>query len=113
MSSVDANADFAAGRVGRGNVAELQDFRPTGPCDDDGAHLTGDLRGRLHDLGVPPSFQSIVINAIKQGSVPGGTTKNTATSTYGGIVAQVYDAAYAAFRSGLVTCLVLEGRFLV
>ena len=71
------------------------------------AHLTGDLRDRLHALGVPPTFQSLVINAIKQGSVPRGTTKDSATATYGGIVGQVYNAAYAAFRSGLTTCLIL------
>jgi EmrB/QacA subfamily drug resistance transporter len=71
------------------------------------AHLTGDLRNRLQHLGVPANFQSLVINAIKHGSVPSGTTKDSATQTYGGIVGQVYEAAYSAFRSGLVTCLVL------
>jgi EmrB/QacA subfamily drug resistance transporter len=71
------------------------------------AHLTGDLRSRLQSLGVPPTFQSLVINAIKEGSVPRGTTKDSATATYGGIVGQVYNAAYAAFRSGLTTCLIV------
>ncbi len=64
------------------------------------AHLTVDLRSRLQALGVPPTFQSLVINAIKGGWVPSGTTKNGATATYGGIVQQVFDAAYASFRSG-------------
>ena len=71
------------------------------------AHLTVDLRTRLVGLGVPPVFQSLVINAIKGGSVPSGTSKNSATATYGGIVQQVFDAAYASFRSGLTVCLYL------
>ena len=71
------------------------------------AHLTVDLRSRLVALGVPPVFQSLVINAIKGGSVPSGTSKNSATATYGGIVQQVFDAAYASFRSGLTVCLFL------
>jgi MFS family permease len=71
------------------------------------AHLTGDLRDRLQTLGVPANFQSLVINAIKQGSVPSGTTTSSATATYGSIVGKVFQAAYAAYRSGLTTCLIL------
>jgi EmrB/QacA subfamily drug resistance transporter len=71
------------------------------------SHLTGDLRSRLHALGVPANFQSLVINAIKEGSVPAGTTKDSATKAYGGVVGEVYHAAYAAFLSGLTTCLIV------
>jgi MFS family permease len=69
------------------------------------AHLTGDLRVQLKTLGVPASFQSIVIQAIKQGSVPTGTSTASVTAQYGGLVIKVLDAAYEAFLDGLRTSL--------
>ncbi len=70
-------------------------------------HLTADLRQRLQSLGLAPSFQSLVINSIQRGSVPGDTGKPTTITTEGGIVGKIFNAAYDAFRSGLATCLYL------
>jgi hypothetical protein len=70
------------------------------------AHLTVDLRPRLTELGVPPSFQAIVIDAIRRGSVSGGGSAS-ATATYGSIVGKVYQAAYDSFRDGLTTSLIV------
>lgn len=69
------------------------------------AHLTSDLSDRLRALGIPATFQSIVINAIETGTIPsGGKVPGTATG-YGPIVQHVIDAAYSAFHAGLETAL--------
>jgi hypothetical protein len=71
------------------------------------AHLTTDLTNRLEALGIPANFQSIVIAAIKEGTVPSGG-KSAATAAYGPIVNQVLDAAYSAFRAGLSSSLTVS-----
>jgi hypothetical protein len=71
------------------------------------AHLTSDLTNRLEALGIPANFQSIVIAAIKDGTVPSGG-KSAATAAYGPIVNQVLDAAYSAFRAGLTSALTVS-----
>jgi hypothetical protein len=71
------------------------------------AHLTTDLTNRLEALDIPANFQSIVIAAIKNGTVPSGG-KSAATAAYGPIVNQVLDAAYAAFRAGLSSALTVS-----
>ena len=71
------------------------------------AHLTTDLTNRLEALGIPANFQSIVIAAIKDGTVPSGG-KSAATAAYGPIVNQVLDAAYSAFRAGLSSSLMVS-----
>jgi hypothetical protein len=71
------------------------------------AHLTTDLTNRLAALDIPANFQSIVIAAIKDGTVPSGG-KSAATAAYGPIVNQVLDAAYGAFRAGLSSALTVS-----
>jgi EmrB/QacA subfamily drug resistance transporter len=75
------------------------------------AHLTTDLTNRLQALGIPANFQSIVITAIKDGTVPAGG-KAGAEATYGPIVAQVLDAAYDAFRAGLTSALTVSAAMI-
>ncbi len=75
------------------------------------SHLTADLSGRLRVLGIPANFQAIVINAIENGSVSGGS--GNAKATYGDIVTQVIDAAYSAFRAGLSVALLLSAAMMV
>jgi EmrB/QacA subfamily drug resistance transporter len=72
-------------------------------------YLTGDLAHRLSGLGVPPSFQGIVITAIEQGQVPSGKGAAAAQQAYGPIVGRVIDAAYAAFHAGLSASLIVAG----
>ena len=72
--------------------------------------LTAHLTQRLTELGVPPAFRSIVINAVETGQVPsGGKGASAAQQAYGPIVAKVIDAAYAAFHSGLSLALIVAG----
>jgi EmrB/QacA subfamily drug resistance transporter len=72
-------------------------------------HLTADLAHRLTRLGVPSSFQGIVIAAIEQGQIPGGQGAAAAKHAYGSIVAKVIDAAYGAFHAGLEISLTVAG----
>ncbi|HEX3908576.1 MAG TPA: MFS transporter [Mycobacteriales bacterium] len=70
------------------------------------AHLTTDLSARLERLGIPATFQSIVINAVERGTVPSGGNAPGSAQSYGTIVNRVISAAYGAFRSGLTTALI-------
>jgi EmrB/QacA subfamily drug resistance transporter len=71
------------------------------------AHLTTDLSARLERLGIPATFQSIVINAVERGTVPsGGVAPGGTTQSFGSIVNRVIAAAYGAFRSGLTVALI-------
>ncbi len=74
------------------------------------SHLNADLSSRLHALGIPANFQAIVINAVENGSVSGGSS---AAATYGKIVDQVIEAAYSAFRAGLSIALLLSAAMLL
>ena len=77
------------------------------------AHLTTDLSHRLHVLGIPPNFQSIVINAVETGTIPsGGKLPGNATG-YGPIVEHVISAAYGAFHSGLTTALLISAALIL
>jgi hypothetical protein len=67
------------------------------------AHLSGDLTSRLQRLHIPSNFISIVINAIENGTVPGGVTGGSS------IEDRVIEAAYGAFRSGLEIALITSG----
>lgn len=70
------------------------------------AHLTGDLSARLNHLGIPANFQSIVINAVENGTVPAGGNAPGSAQSYGTIVNKVISAAYGAFQAGLSTALI-------
>jgi hypothetical protein len=71
------------------------------------AALHSNLHTRLVHLGIPVSFQSIVINALETGGVPtsghsaGAGGAAAAGQGQGQLVNEVIDAAYAAFRHGL------------
>jgi EmrB/QacA subfamily drug resistance transporter len=73
-------------------------------------HLTTDLTRRLAQLGVPPVFRSIVIDAIETGKVPNGPNGLAAAkAAYGPIVERVIAAAFGAFHSGLDVALTVSG----
>lgn len=77
------------------------------------AHLTSDLGDRLRSLGIPPTFQSIVITAIETGTIPSGGNAPASASGYGAIVQKVIDAAYGAFHSGLETALLTSAALIL
>jgi EmrB/QacA subfamily drug resistance transporter len=73
-------------------------------------HLTTDLTHRLAQLGVPPAFRGIVIDAIETGKVPSGPGGLAAAkAAYGPIVERVIAAAFGAFHSGLDMALLVSG----
>jgi EmrB/QacA subfamily drug resistance transporter len=76
------------------------------------AALHSDLHSRLVHLGIPISFQSIVINAVETGKVPtsghSAGAGGAAGAGNGKLVNEVIDAAYAAFRHGLHDALYLS-----
>ncbi len=76
------------------------------------AHINSDLRSRLHELGIPSFFQSVVIKAIDHGGVPGQSPAG-AEQTYGSIVNKVIAAADAAFREGVDLTLLTAGIVIV
>jgi EmrB/QacA subfamily drug resistance transporter len=80
------------------------------------AELRSSLSSNLRHLGIPVSFQSIVINAIETGGVPSsGNTKGAggaAGAGQGSLVQEVIHAAYSAFYHGLHAALYLSA-FLV
>ncbi|MGH9083365.1 MAG: MFS transporter [Acidimicrobiales bacterium] len=78
--------------------------------------LTGELAARLKAIGIPPSFQSLVVHAVTNGGLGSGAaasaqhSKNAAVAK---IATQVIHAAYAAFGSGLHLSLDIAGAALV
>ena len=65
------------------------------------------LTQRLIELGVPPQFRSVVLNAVVTGQVSGGGQGaiSQAEKQYGPVVAKVIQAAYEALHSGLTISL--------
>jgi predicted MFS family arabinose efflux permease len=80
------------------------------------AQLRSSLTSRLHHLGIPANFQSIVIHAVETGGVPSnGNTSGAggaAGAGQGALVQEVIHAAYSAFYAGLHAALLLSA-FLV
>jgi predicted MFS family arabinose efflux permease len=76
------------------------------------AQLHASLIGRLKHLGIPPTFQAIVIHAIETGIVPSSGHSQGAGGSEGAghesLVNQVIQAAYGAFYSGLRAALLLS-----
>jgi EmrB/QacA subfamily drug resistance transporter len=76
------------------------------------AQLRSSLTSRLHHLGIPVNFQSIVINAVETGTVPSsGNTKGAGGAEAAGqgtLVQEVIHAAYNAFYAGLHAALFLS-----
>jgi EmrB/QacA subfamily drug resistance transporter len=77
--------------------------------------LDGGLAARLKAIGIPPSFQSLVLHAVTGGGLSGGAaskaeqSKNAAVAR---ISAKVVNAAYSAFGSGLHASLEISGAML-
>ena len=78
------------------------------------AQLHADLISRLNRLGIPPNFQSIVVNAIETGEVPpSGTTSSAGGAGNAAVVQQVINAAYHAFGTGLHAALYLSAGLVI
>jgi EmrB/QacA subfamily drug resistance transporter len=75
------------------------------------AQLRSSLTSRLHHLGIPDTFQSIVIKAVETGGVPSsGNTKGAGGAEAAGegkLVQEVIHAAYNAFYAGLHAALLV------
>jgi predicted MFS family arabinose efflux permease len=69
------------------------------------SQLHASLITQMNHLGVPQSFQGLVITAIETGQIP----KNTGTyAGFGKVVQEVIGAAYTAFHDGLHAALYLS-----
>jgi EmrB/QacA subfamily drug resistance transporter len=76
------------------------------------AKLTGGLAARLKEIGVPPSFQSLVLHAVQTGGTSGGAAsgaEHSKNATVAKIATKVVHAAYEAFGSGLHLALAISG----
>ena len=70
------------------------------------AQLHSDIIARMQALGIPKSFESVVINGVETGLVPSaGNTPKTGFEAK--LVQEVITAAYSAFESGLHAALYL------
>jgi EmrB/QacA subfamily drug resistance transporter len=77
--------------------------------------LTGGLAARLKAIGIPPSFQSLVLHAVTGGGLGGGSVSKAEQSKNAAIAKitdKVVNAAYNAFGSGLHTSLEISGGLL-
>jgi EmrB/QacA subfamily drug resistance transporter len=76
------------------------------------AQLQSSLTGKLAHLGIPSTFQSLVVRAIETGEVPPSSQAQGAGGAAGAghatLVQQVIQAAYGAFYTGLRAALVLS-----
>ena len=81
------------------------------------AKLTGQLASRLKEIGIPPSFQNLVLKAVSGGGLGGGGAANQAEHSKNQVIAKiatkVVNAAYEAFGSGLHLALEISGALLL
>ncbi len=81
------------------------------------ARLSSSLTGQLKALGIPATFQSIVIQAVETGGVPSnGNTAGAggaAGAGHAALVQEVINAAYSAFQSGLRAALYLSAALVL
>jgi predicted MFS family arabinose efflux permease len=80
--------------------------------------LTGELAARLKALGVPPNFQSLVLNAVKNGggglhSGAASSAEHSKSAAVAKLANEVINAAYEAFGSGLHVALDISGGLLL
>ena len=79
--------------------------------------LTGELAARLKAIGIPPSFQSLVLHAVTGGGLDSGGAASSAehskNATVARIATKVVNAAYSAFGSGLHEALEISGVLLL
>jgi len=77
--------------------------------------LTGELAVRLKALGIPPSFQSLVINAVSNGGLSSSAAskaEHSHTVHIAHLATKVIHAAYQAFGSGLHLSFDIAGGLL-
>ncbi|MDA8311118.1 MAG: MFS transporter [Actinomycetota bacterium] len=77
--------------------------------------LTGELAYRLRALGIPPSFQSLVINAVSSGGLSSSAAsqaEHSHTVHVANLATKVVHAAYEAFGSGLHLSFDIAGSLL-
>jgi hypothetical protein len=78
--------------------------------------LTADIKTRLHALGIPPNFDSIVIQAVTHGGVPKNAQQaaktNPAAAAAPELVNKVLHAAERAFYTGLHTAMLVSAALL-
>jgi EmrB/QacA subfamily drug resistance transporter len=79
------------------------------------AQLTANLKDQLAQLGIPSTFQGIVINAVTHGGLPTSPAgvNNPAAAGHQTLVAKVLQAAEDAFGSGLHLSLLIAGAMLL
>jgi EmrB/QacA subfamily drug resistance transporter len=82
------------------------------------AALRSDLTGSLRRLGVPHTFQALVIRAVETGSVPAngqsaGAAAGGAGAGHATEVQQVIHAAYGAFHDGLHVALLVSAALVM
>jgi EmrB/QacA subfamily drug resistance transporter len=81
------------------------------------AKLTGQLGARLKAIGIPPSFQSLVLHAVTGGGIGSGGAANQAEHSKNAVIAKIatkiVNAAYEAFGSGLHLALEISGVLLL
>ena len=79
--------------------------------------LTGELAARLKAIGIPPSFQSFVMNAVTNGGLGSSGQAQKATHSSNPAIAEiatkVVHAAYHAFGAGLHLSLEVAGGALL
>jgi EmrB/QacA subfamily drug resistance transporter len=79
--------------------------------------LTGQLAARLRAIGIPPSFQNLVIHAVTGGGLGSGGSATSAEHSKNAAIAKiaskVVNAAYQAFGSGLHVALDISGGLLL
>jgi hypothetical protein len=79
------------------------------------AQLTTNLAHKLKELGVPPNFRAIVVDAVTHGGVPTSPSHvtNPAAKGHAALVAKVINAAEDAFGTGLHISLVVAAALLL
>jgi EmrB/QacA subfamily drug resistance transporter len=81
------------------------------------AKLTGGLGSRLKAIGIPPSFQGLVLRAVTGGGIGSGGQANQAEHSKNAAIAKIatkiVNAAYQAFGSGLHLALEISGGLLL
>jgi EmrB/QacA subfamily drug resistance transporter len=81
------------------------------------AKLTGQLGSRLKAIGIPPSFQGLVLRAVTGGGIGNGGQANQAEHSKNAVIAKIatkiVNAAYEAFGSGLHLALEISGALLL
>ncbi|MGH3266365.1 MAG: MFS transporter, partial [Trebonia sp.] len=78
--------------------------------------LTGQLATQLKALGIPPSFQSLVINAVTSGGLSSGAASKAEHSHnvhVAALATKVVHAAYDAFGAGLQLSFDIAGGLLL